>query len=69
MVFFEHVTKQNRKECKSIILFVTIKQNSNKEIVEGELIMKINRRENKYGLVRNITWKVGATIPIYYSQI
>ena len=28
---------------------VTVKPNSNKEIVEGELVMKINRRENEHG--------------------
>ena len=37
---------------------VTVKPNSNKEIVEGELVMKINRRENKHGLVRNIVYFV-----------
>ena len=38
-------------------------------MVEGELVIKINRRENQHGLVRNITWKMEASIPIYYSQI
>ena len=58
-----HKAKSKRVQVNNII--VTVKQNSNKEIVEVELVMKINRRENEYGLVRNITWKMEATIPIY----
>ena len=39
-------------------IIVTVKQNSNKEIVEGELVMKVSRRENEHGLVRNIVYFV-----------
>ena len=33
------------KKSTSQYTIVTVKPNSNKEIVEGELVMKINRRE------------------------
>ena len=51
-----HEAKLKRVQVNNII--VTVKQNSNKEIVEGVLVMKINRRENEDGLVRNIVYFV-----------
>ena len=38
-----HEVKSKRVQVNDTI--VTVKPNSNKEIVEGELVMKINRRE------------------------
>ena len=48
---------------------VTVKPNSNKEIVGGELVMKINRRENEHGLVRNIVYFVNEKKEVLNSKI
>ena len=51
-----HEAKSKRVQVNYII--VTVKPNCNKKIVEGELVMKINRREKDHGLVRNIVYFV-----------
>ena len=51
-----HEAKSKRVQVNDII--VTVKPNSSKEKVEGELVMKINTRENEHGLVRNTVYFV-----------
>ena len=62
-----HEVKSKRVQVGDTI--VTVKPNSNNEIVEGELVMKINRRENMHGLVRNIVYFVNGKKGVMNSKI
>ena len=62
-----HELKSKRVQVNDTI--VTVKPNSNREIVEGELVTKINRRENEHGLVRNIVYFVNEKIEVLNSKI
>ena len=62
-----HEVKSKRVQVNYII--VTVKPNSNKEFVEGEVVKKINRRENDHGLVRNIVYFVNEKKEVLNSKI
>ena len=61
-----HEVKSKRVQVNDTI--VTVKPSSINEIVQGELVMKINRRENEHGLVRNIIYLVNEKKEVINSK-
>ena len=62
-----HKAKSKKVQVNDTI--VMGKPNSDKQIVEGELVMKINRHKNEHGLVRNIVYFLNEKKEVLNSKI
>ena len=63
------MSRSKIEKTTSQLYIVTVKPNSNKEFVEGEVVKKTNRRENHHGLVRNIVYFVNEKKEVLNSKI